>query len=69
MMSNEPDTPAEHEKPIERTDANVLVRLLTRERARITKEIDEADGDASVDVQDQLQNGAMSMRISSSKEG
>lgn len=67
MMSNEPDTPSEHEQRGERTDANVLVGFLTGEGAQVAKQIDEADSDASVDVQDQLRMVEKSARAHEAK--
>jgi hypothetical protein len=60
VVSNEPDTPAEHEQTVEGTDPDVLIHLLGCGGARVTQEVDEADGDASVDIEDELWKNAIS---------
>lgn len=53
MVTNEPNAPAQHEQTVEGADLDVLIRLLGGERARVPQEIDEADGDAPIDVEDE----------------
>ena len=55
MVADKADAAPEDEQPIEGPNLGVLVRLLGRERAAVTQQVHEAHGDASVDVQDQLQ--------------
>ena len=54
VVPDEPDAASEHEQAVQRADLDVLLRLLLRERARVSEEVDEADGDAAVDVEDEL---------------
>jgi hypothetical protein len=54
VVTNEPDTPAEHEQTVEGTDPDVLVSLLGCEGSRVMQEVDEADSDATVNVEDEL---------------
>ena len=63
MVTNEADTPSEDEQAVESSNLDVLVRLLSRERARIPEEIDETDGDASINVQDELDDNISKRRI------
>jgi hypothetical protein len=60
VVSNEPDTPAEHKQTVEGTDPDILISLLRCEGARVTQEVDKADGDAGVDVEDELWKNAIS---------
>jgi hypothetical protein len=54
VVSNEPDTPAERERTIEGTDPDVVIGLLGCEGSRVTQEVDEADSDATVNIEDEL---------------
>ena len=54
MVTNETNAATEDKQPVERPDLDVLVRLFRSEGAAVPKEIDKADGDAAVDVQDEL---------------
>ena len=56
VVTDEADAAAKDEETVESTDLDVLVRLLGGERARVAEEVDEADGDATVDVEDELQD-------------
>jgi hypothetical protein len=60
MVSDEPNTPAEHEQTVEGTDPDVLISLLGCEGARVTQEVDEAGSDATVNVQDKLERSRVS---------
>ena len=54
MVTNETNATTEDKQPIERPNLDVLVRLFGGEGAAVPEEIDKADGDAAVDVQDEL---------------
>ena len=53
VVSNESDAPAEDEQAVEGTDPDVLVGLFGCEGAGVTEEVDEADSNASIDVEDE----------------
>ena len=53
-VGNQTNAAAEHEKTVEHTHLEVVLGLLGAEGARVAEQIDEADGDATVDVQDQV---------------
>lgn len=53
-MSNQTDTAAQNEETVKHTHAQVVFRLLGRESAAIAEQIDEADSDTAVDVEDQI---------------
>lgn len=55
VVSNEADATTQNEETIEGADLDVLVRLLAGEGAAVTKEVDEADSNATIDVQDKLE--------------
>jgi hypothetical protein len=54
VVSDEPNTPAEHEETVGGTNPDVLIGLLGCEGARVTQEVDEANSDATVNVEDEL---------------
>lgn len=54
MMTNEPDATTENKEAVEGTDLNVLIGFFTSKGAAITQEIDKADCDATIDIQDEL---------------
>jgi hypothetical protein len=54
MVTDESDAASEDEQTVEGTNLDVLISLLGGERTTVTEEIDEADGDASIDIQDKL---------------
>jgi len=54
MVADESDTPSKHEQPIQGSNLDVLLGFLRRKCARVTEEIDKADGNATVDIQDEL---------------
>lgn len=53
-MRNQPNTPAQHEEAVEHAHLQVLLGLLGGEGAAVAQQVDEADGDAAVDVEDQV---------------
>jgi hypothetical protein len=53
-MGNETDASAEHEQTVEDTHLEVVLGLLARKGTAVAEEINEADGDAAVDVEDQI---------------
>ena len=54
VVTDETDAAAKDEQTVESTDLDVLVRLLGCERTRVAEEVDEADSNATVDVEDEL---------------
>lgn len=54
VMRDETDTPAEHEETVEDTHAEVVFGLLGAKGTAVAEEIDEADGNAAVDVEDEV---------------
>jgi hypothetical protein len=54
MVANETNAAAKDEEAVQGSDPDVLISLLRGEGTTVTKEIDEADGNASVDVEDEL---------------
>lgn len=53
VVPDEANGAAKHEQAVESTDFDVLVRLLARECSGIPEEIDEADSNAAIDVEDE----------------
>lgn len=53
-MSNQTNAAAEHEETVEHTHAEVVFGLLGRESTAVAHEVNEADGNASVDVEDKV---------------
>jgi hypothetical protein len=53
VVTDETDRAPEDEQAVEGADLDVLVRLLGRERARVAEKVDEAHGNATVNVQDE----------------
>ena len=53
MVANEADTAPEHEETVESANADVLVCLISAKGAAVSQEIDEADGNAAIDVEDE----------------
>ena len=51
-MTNKPNAPSKHKQPVQASNLDILISFFSRERTRISKQVDKADGDASVDVQD-----------------
>lgn len=54
VVSNETDAPSEDEQAVEGTNLDVLVSLFRSEGTTIPEEIDEADSNTTIDVQDEL---------------
>ena len=54
VMRNETDRASEHEQPVEDTVLEIVFRLFCAESAAVAEQIDEAHGDAAVDVQDEV---------------
>ena len=69
VVSNESDAPAEDEQAVEGTDPDVLVGLFGCEGARVTEEVDEADSNATVDAQDELERMRSAKEAEESKVG
>ena len=67
VVSNESDAPAEDEQAIEGTNPDVLVGLFGCEGARVTEEVDEADSNATDDVQDELERGRSANEVEESR--
>lgn len=53
-MSNETDGAAQHEQAVENTHAEVVFGFFGAKGTRVAEQVDEADGDAAVDVEDQV---------------
>ena len=53
VVSNETDTPSKNEQAIESSDLNVLIGFFRSECTRVTEQVDEADGNAAVNIQDE----------------
>jgi hypothetical protein len=54
MVTNETDATTENEETIQRANLNVLVRLFPSERSTVPEEVNEADCDATIDVENEL---------------
>ncbi len=54
IMRNQSNTPTQHEQPVQHAHIQVIFSFLRAESATVTHEIDEADSDAAVDVEDQV---------------
>jgi len=54
MVTNEADATTENEKTVQCANLDILISFLSSERAAITEEIDEANCDAAVDVENEL---------------
>jgi len=68
MVTNETNATTEDKQPVERPDLDVLVRIFGGEGAAVPEEIDKADGDAAVDVQDELWLTTSARRSEEGKE-
>jgi hypothetical protein len=53
-VRDETNTTAEHEQPIQYTHLKIILRLLCAERTAVAQQVDKADSDAAVDVEDQV---------------
>ena len=54
VMGDETDAATEDEEAVEHAHAEVVLCLLGAEGAAVAEEVDEADGDAAVDVEDEV---------------
>lgn len=54
VMRNETDTPTEHEETVENAHAEVVFGLFGAEGTAVAEEVDETDGNAAVDVEDEV---------------
>lgn len=54
VMGDETDTATEHEETVEDAHAEVVFGLFGAEGAAVAEEVDEADGNAAVDVEDEV---------------
>lgn len=53
-VGNQTDRATQNKETVENTHLEVVLSLLIAERAGVAEEIDEADGDAAVDVEDEV---------------
>ena len=53
-VGDETDTTAQHEQTVQHAHLEVILGLLGAEGAAVAQQVDEADGDAAVDVEDQV---------------
>ena len=53
VVADETDAATEDEQTVERANLDVLVRLLRREGAAVAEQVDEADSDTAVNVEDE----------------
>lgn len=54
VMTDESNASSKNEQSVQGTDLDVLIGFFAGESTAITEQVDEADGDASIDVQDEL---------------
>lgn len=54
VMRDQTDTPTEHEQAVEDTHVHVVFGFLGAEGTAVPHQIDEADGDAAVDVENEI---------------
>lgn len=54
MVSDKSDATTEDEETVEGTNLDVFFCFFSRECAAIPEEVDEADGDATINVEDKL---------------
>ena len=54
VVGNQTNAPTQDKETIQHAHAQVILDLLGGESAAVTHQVDEADGDAAVDVQDQI---------------
>jgi pyruvate/2-oxoglutarate/acetoin dehydrogenase E1 component len=53
-VGNQTNRASEHEQTVENSHLEVILGLLVAEGARVSKKIDEADGDTAVDVENEV---------------
>jgi len=54
MVTNETDAASENEQTVQSTNLDILISLLGGEGTAVSQEIDEADGNAAIDVENKL---------------
>ena len=54
MVANESNAPSKHKQPIQRSNLDVLLGFFRRKCTRVPEEIDKTDGNATIDIQDEL---------------
>jgi hypothetical protein len=54
MMADETDAATENEESVERSNLDIFLRLLGGKSTAITEQVDEANSDASIDVENEL---------------
>ncbi len=54
IMRNQPNTPTQHEQTVQHAHIEVIFGLFGAESAAVAHEVDEADCDAAVDVEDEI---------------
>lgn len=54
MVANETNAATQHKQAVERANLDVLVSFFAGEGPAIAKQVDKADGNAAVDVENQL---------------
>ena len=59
VVADEADGATEDEEAVQGADLDVLIGLLGRESARVAQQVDEADGDAAIDVEDELRRSSV----------
>ena len=57
VVADETDGATEDEEAVQGADLDVLVRLLGREGTGVAQQVDEADGDTAIDVENELKRG------------
>jgi hypothetical protein len=57
MVSDKPDAAAEHEQAVQRADLDVFIGLFRCKSTAVTQEINKADSNAAVDVENELHKG------------
>ena len=58
VVADEANGATEDEEAVQGANLDVLVRLLGRECAGVAQQVDEADGDAAIDVEDELRGSS-----------
>jgi hypothetical protein len=53
-VCNQTDTTAKHEQTVQNTHAQVVLCLFWREGAAVAEQVNKADGDATVNIEDQV---------------
>lgn len=53
-MSNKPDATTENKQAVQHTHVEIVFGFLAREGATVAQEVDKTDGDAAVNIEDQI---------------